>query len=59
MTTQWTNEQRQPDTHSQNNGQKNKDNQTHSDNTMDKRAKTTRQIVKTQWTKEQRQPDTQ
>jgi hypothetical protein len=51
MTTQWTNEQRQPDTQSQNNGQTNKDNQTDSDNTIDNRAKTTRQTVKTQWTK--------
>ena len=44
MTTQWTNEQRQPDTQSQNNGQKNKDHQTHSKN---------------KWTKEQRQPEKQ
>jgi hypothetical protein len=59
VTTQWTKEQRQPDTQSKHNGQKNKDHQTNSDNTMDKRTKTTRQTVTTQWTIEQRKPDKQ
>jgi hypothetical protein len=59
VTIQWTKEQRQPDPQLKHNGQKNKDKQKNSDNTMDKRTKTTRQTVTTQWTKEQRQPEKQ
>jgi hypothetical protein len=57
--TQWTKEQRQPEKQWQSNGQKNKDHQTSSDNTLDKGTKTNRHTVTTQWTRDQRQPDKQ